>query len=216
MQPHTVCTQVSGLAIRALPGLPCCCVQERDQALAALECVRADLRTRDDTITQLTSELEAACSQNTSLRGEVEELGRMREELIDRVERLHAEKHKLEDRVAQAEQHAQVRAGKGGEGWRERAWIKKRLNYVCHDMCCVTLFISLFPLIQSLLSGDFDDLLTESLDASSVKEERGQVRERDKTDETEKMKLKRRGGGGGKGGGGGGGEGGGGRRRKDR
>ena len=36
-------------------------------------------------------------------------------ELIDHVERLHAEKHKLEDRVAQAEQHAQVGEGEGGE-----------------------------------------------------------------------------------------------------
>ena len=32
------------------------------------------------------------------------------------------------------------------------------------------------PLMQSLLSGDFDDLLCESIDAGSVKEERGQVR----------------------------------------
>ena len=40
---------------------------------------------------------------------------RLREELIDHVERLHAEKHKLEDRVAQAEQHAQVGEGEGGE-----------------------------------------------------------------------------------------------------
>ena len=46
----------------------------------------------------------------------MEELGRLREELIDRVERLHAEKHKLEDRVAQAKQHAQVGEGWGGEG----------------------------------------------------------------------------------------------------
>ena len=30
--------------------------------------------------------------------------------------------------------------------------------------------------MQSMLSDDFDDLLTESLDASSVKVERGQVR----------------------------------------
>ena len=45
----------------------------------------------------------------------MEELGRLCEELIDRVERLHAEKHKLEDRVAQAEQHAQVGEGEGGE-----------------------------------------------------------------------------------------------------
>ena len=30
--------------------------------------------------------------------------------------------------------------------------------------------------MQSLLSGDFDDLLCESIDAGSVKEERGQVR----------------------------------------
>ena len=37
----------------------------------------------------------------------------MCEELIDHVERLHAE---LEDRVAQAEQHAQVGEGEGGEG----------------------------------------------------------------------------------------------------
>ena len=100
------------------PGLSCCCVQERDEALAALECARADLQTRDDTITQLSSELEAARSQNASLRGEVRELGKMREELIDRVERLHAEKHKLEDRVAWAEQHAQVGKRRGGEGER--------------------------------------------------------------------------------------------------
>ena len=45
----------------------------------------------------------------------MEELRSLREELIDRVERLHAEKHKLEDRVAQAEQHAQVGDGEGGE-----------------------------------------------------------------------------------------------------
>ena len=96
----------------------CCCVQERDEALATLECVRADLQRRDDTITQLSFELEAARSQSKSLRGEVEELGRLREELIDRVERLHAEKHKLEDRVVQAEQHAQVGEGEGGEGRR--------------------------------------------------------------------------------------------------
>ena len=69
------------------------------------------MQRRDDTITQLSSELEAAHSQSRSLRGEVEELGKLREELIDRVERLHAEKHKLEDRVAQAEQHAQVGEG---------------------------------------------------------------------------------------------------------
>ena len=74
------------------------------------------MQRRDDTITQLSSELEAAHSQSTSLRGEVEELGRLREELIDHVERLHAEKHKLEDRVAHAEQHAQVREGWRGEG----------------------------------------------------------------------------------------------------
>ena len=75
------------------------------------------MQRRDDTITQLSFELEAARSQSKSLRGEVEELGRLREELIDRVERLHAEKHKLEDRVAQAEQHAQVGEGVGeGEG----------------------------------------------------------------------------------------------------
>ena len=74
------------------------------------------MQRRDDTITQLSSELEAARSQSKSLCGEVEELGRLREELIDRVERLHAEKHKLEDRVAQAEQHAQVGEGEGGEG----------------------------------------------------------------------------------------------------
>ena len=88
--------------------LLCCYFQEQDKALAALECVRTDLWRRDDTITQLSSELEAARSQSTSLRGQVEELGRLREELIDRVERLYAEKHKLEDRVAQAEKHAQV------------------------------------------------------------------------------------------------------------
>ena len=40
-------------------------------------------------------------------------------------------------------------------------------------MYYVTLFFSLFP--QSLLSGDFEDLLCESLEASSVKEERQQV-----------------------------------------
>ena len=33
----------------------------------------------------------------------------------------------------------------------------------------------LSPLMQSLLSGDFEDLLCESLEASSVKEERQQV-----------------------------------------
>ena len=47
---------------------------------------------------------------------------------------------------------------------------------VLTDMCMATLFVSLFPVMQSMLSGDFDDLLTESLDASSVKVERGQVR----------------------------------------
>ena len=82
--------------------LLCCYAQERDKALAALECVRADLRRRDDTISQLSTELEAAHSQSISLREQVEELGRSREELIDRVERLYAEKHKLEDRVAHA------------------------------------------------------------------------------------------------------------------
>ena len=82
--------------------LLCCYVQERDKALAALECVRADLRRRDDTISQLSTELKAAHSQSTSLREQVEELERSREELIDRVERLYAEKHKLEDRVAHA------------------------------------------------------------------------------------------------------------------
>ena len=40
-------------------------------------------------------------------------------------------------------------------------------------MYYVTYFFSLFP--QSLLSGDFEDLLCESLEASSMKEERGQV-----------------------------------------
>ena len=64
--------------------------------------------------TPLPSELEAAHFQSTSLRGEVEGLGRLREELIDGVEKLHAEKHKLEVRVAEAKQHAQV-----GEGWGE-------------------------------------------------------------------------------------------------
>ena len=73
------------------------------------------MQRRDDTITQLSSELEAAHFQSTSLHGEVEGLGRLRKELIDGVERLHAEKHKLEDRVAQAEQHAQVGEGEGGE-----------------------------------------------------------------------------------------------------
>ena len=42
-------------------------------------------------------------------------------------------------------------------------------------MYYIALFFSLFPLMQSLLSGDFEDLLCESLEASSVKEERGQV-----------------------------------------
>ena len=66
-------------------------------------------------MTPLPSELEAAHFQSTSLRGEVEGLERLCEELIDGVERLHAEKCKLEDRVAQAEQHAQVGEGEGGE-----------------------------------------------------------------------------------------------------
>ena len=96
--------------------LSCCawCVQERNDALAALECARAELRRREDTVTRLSSELETARSQNTSLRGEVEELGRRRDEMMDRVERLHAEKHKLEDRLAQAEQQALVGEGRGG------------------------------------------------------------------------------------------------------
>ena len=68
---------------------------------------------REET-TPLPSELEAAHFQSTSLHGEVEELGRLREELIDCVKRLHAEKCKLEDRVAEAKHHACT--GRGGEG----------------------------------------------------------------------------------------------------
>ena len=68
---------------------------------------------REET-TPLPSELEAARFQSTSLRGEVEGLGGLREELIDCVKRLHAEKHKLEDRVAEAKHHACT--GWGGEG----------------------------------------------------------------------------------------------------
>ena len=70
-----------------------------------------------------------------SFYGEVEELGRLCEELIDCVERLHAEEHKLEDRVAQAKQHAQVGEGRGGEGG--RYWTK-----VLCCVCCIV-FVSM-------------------------------------------------------------------------
>ena len=109
---------MSGPTINALPDLPCCCVQECDEALATLQCVCDDLQRRDDNITQLSFELEAAPSQSTSLCGEVKELGRLRKELIDRVERLCVEKHKLEDRVAQAE--CTGRGGGGTEGREEK------------------------------------------------------------------------------------------------
>ena len=40
---------------------------------------------------------------------------------------------------------------------------------------CAVCLLTVSPLMQSLLSGDVDDLLCESLDAGSVKE-RGQVK----------------------------------------
>ena len=101
--------------------LLCCYVQERDKALAALECIRADLQRTDDTISQLSPELEAAHSQSTSLREQVEELGRSREELIDELrgcmQRNTSWKTEwLRQRSIHRYMYGEGK-GKGGEGW---------------------------------------------------------------------------------------------------